>query len=115
MKSQITFSELLLLTRVYRANPTLQNERTLNQLLKGYWAQLPAEASPKLFRLRLFLLHQQQAFIPRRKFKAFAAREWLIQFSRASSPLCGLDSRRCCSGSFNSAVASTAQLTLVGS
>ena len=115
MNNTITFQELLILCRVYLANPTWQNEKVLEKHLHSYWVQLPVKASPKLLKLRLFLLHQQQANIPRKKFRVFVAREWLINFTRPSSTLSGLDSRRCRVGPFQGVEASTTPLKLTGS
>ena len=115
MNNQTTFKELLILCRVYLANPTWENEKVLEKHLNNYWVQLPTKASPKLLRLRLFLLNQQQAYIPRKKFRVFVSREWLINFNRPSSLLSGLDSRRCRVGPFKGVDASTTPLELVGS
>lgn len=115
MNNQPSFSDVLLLARVYLSNPTKQNEHFLYQCLNHLLRSPPSrQTRHRVLRLRLFLFRCESNYIPRRKFKAFAAREFLIRFSRPSQLLSGFDSRSCRSG-LNSAAASSAQLTLVGS
>ncbi|MCF7982351.1 MAG: hypothetical protein K9K86_10225 [Pseudomonadales bacterium] len=84
-----TFSDVLLLARAYLANPTDDNERTLYTCIAFYFSGVQPLRFQKalylLFRLRHFLFicdNQRKAKV---KFRAFAAREWVIQMTRASS------------------------------
>lgn len=84
-----TFSDVLLLARAYLANPTDDNERALYTCVAFYFSGVRPLRFQKalylLFRLRHFLFicdNQRKAKI---NFRAFAAREWVIQMTRPSS------------------------------
>lgn len=118
--SKTGFSDVLLLARAYLANPSAHNERTLYYFIKLYFYEAESAnsiASHKLlFRLRYFLFQCDNNRQAKTKFHAFAAREYLIRFTRPSPPLLsGLTPAGDASGFFNRADTSTAPLSLAGS
>ena len=109
-------SILVSLTRTYLSKPSMLNLVEVHTYMKSLIASDSSFSTRRrVLAFRMFLYRHECLAPAKRKFKVFAAREYLILFTRPSCSHGDLDSPRRRAGFLKRADASSAHLSLIGS